>query len=217
VDVETDAKRRPSLRLPRYKHSSERAALTCSTLGNALSKEIGVEMKLAFIAPEQTGRMPAEPDSRTDIYSLGILFYSMLCGDTPFDGSSPLDVMQNVLNKRIPPVSSKRMDIPEALSSVIQRMTQKNIEDRYHSTSGLKGDLTRIRELLSEGDGEGLKNCTYLCRKSSIPSQSAWRKRDNGDSLDHCSIPLTVHVISSPSRFKRCQLLFQSALTPNRA
>jgi signal transduction histidine kinase/predicted ATPase len=123
-----------------------------------LSKEVGVELKLAFIAPEQTGRMPAEPDSRTDIYSLGILFYSMLCGDTPFDGNSPLDVMQNVLNKRIPPVSSKRIDIPEALSSVIQRMTQKNIEDRYHSTSGLKGDLIRIRELLSEGDGEGLKN-----------------------------------------------------------
>jgi serine/threonine protein kinase len=123
---------------------------------NTLSKERGVELKLAFIAPEQTGRMPAEPDSRTDIYSLGILFFTMLCGETPFDGPSPLDVMQNVLNKRIPPVSSKRMDIPEALSSVIQRMSQKNIEERYYSTSGLKYDLIRIRELLSEGDSEGL-------------------------------------------------------------
>lgn len=123
---------------------------------NSLSKEVGVELKLAFIAPEQTGRLPAEPDSRTDIYSLGILFYTMLCGETPFDGQSPLDVMQNVLNKRIPPVSSKRMDVPEALSSVIQRMTQKNIEDRYHSTSGLKFDLVKIRELLSEGDSKGL-------------------------------------------------------------
>ena len=65
--------------------------------------------------------------------------------------------MQNVLSKRIPPISSKRMDVPEALSSVIQRMTQKNIEERYHSTSGLKFDLIRIRELLSEGDGDGLK------------------------------------------------------------
>jgi len=130
-------------------------------------------MKLAFIAPEQTGRMPAEPDSRTDIYSLGILFYSMLCGSTPFDGSSPLDVMQNVLNKRIPSVSSKRMDIPEALSGVIQRMTQKNIEDRYHSTAGLKGDLTRIRELLSEGDGEGLKNCKPPTYNMSLHHRSA--------------------------------------------
>jgi serine/threonine protein kinase len=124
---------------------------------NVLRKELGIELKLAFIAPEQTGRMPAEPDSRTDIYSLGILFYSMLCGETPFDGSTPLEVMQNVLSKRIPPVSSKRMDIPDILSSVIQRMTQKNIDERYHSTSGLKHDLVKLRELLSEGDAEGLQ------------------------------------------------------------
>jgi serine/threonine protein kinase/GAF domain-containing protein len=124
---------------------------------NTLSREVGIELRLAFIAPEQTGRMPAEPDSRTDIYSLGILFYTMLCGTMPFDGPTALDVMQNVISKRIPPVSSGRMDVPEALSTVIQRMTQRNIEDRYHSTSGLKHDLTRIRELLSEGDGEGLK------------------------------------------------------------
>jgi serine/threonine protein kinase len=124
---------------------------------NVLRKEVGIELKLAFIAPEQTGRMPAEPDSRTDIYSLGILFYSMLCGETPFDGSTPLEVMQNVLSKRIPPVSSKRMDIPDLLSSIIQRMTQKNIEERYHSTSGLKHDLIKLRELLSEGDTEGLQ------------------------------------------------------------
>lgn len=125
---------------------------------NTLSREVGIELKLAFIAPEQTGRMPAEPDSRTDIYSLGILFYAMLCGTTPFDGSTALDVMQSVLSKRIPAVSSKRMDIPVSLSDIIQRMTQRNIEDRYHSTSGLKFDLVRIRELLSEGDVEGLKN-----------------------------------------------------------
>ncbi|KAH7115194.1 putative histidine kinase HHK1p [Dendryphion nanum] len=125
---------------------------------NTLSKEVGVELKLAFIAPEQTGRLPAEPDSRTDIYSLGILFYSMLCGELPFIDKTPLDVMQNVLSKRIPPVSSKRMDIPDALSNVIQRMTQKGIEDRYHSTTGLKHDLVCIRELLSEGDSKGLKS-----------------------------------------------------------
>lgn len=124
---------------------------------NSLSREVGIELKLAFIAPEQTGRMPAEPDSRTDIYSLGILFYAMLCGSTPFDDETALDVMQSVLSKRIPPAASKRNDIPVALSNVIQRMTQRNIEDRYHSTSGLKYDLIRIRELLSEGDVDSLK------------------------------------------------------------
>jgi serine/threonine protein kinase len=124
---------------------------------STLSKETGIELKLAFISPEQTGRMPAEPDTRTDIYSLGILFYTMLCGQTPFEGATALDVMQNVISKRIPPISSRRLDIPEALSEIIQRMTQRNIEERYHSTSGLKFDLFRIRELLYDGDVEGLK------------------------------------------------------------
>jgi serine/threonine protein kinase len=124
---------------------------------STLAKEVGIQQKLAYIAPEQTGRLPAEPDSRTDIYSLGILFYSMLVGETGFEANTALDVMTNVLNKRISPVSSKRMDVPEALSALIQKMTQRNIENRYHSTSGLKYDLIRIREILSEGDGEGLK------------------------------------------------------------
>ncbi|KAF2115161.1 hypothetical protein BDV96DRAFT_646182 [Lophiotrema nucula] len=154
----------------------------------ALSKEVGVELKLAFIAPEQTGRLPAEPDSRTDIYSLGILFYSMLCGAVPFDGDSALDVMQNVLSKRIPPVSAKRMDIPEALSAIIQRMTQKNIEDRYHSTAGLKYDLVRIRELLSEGDGEGLKAFQVGSKDIScffnLPAKQIGRDRERKAMLD---------------------------------
>ncbi|KAL2358534.1 putative histidine kinase HHK1p [Cryomyces antarcticus] len=124
---------------------------------SSLSREIGVEHKLQFIAPEQTGRMPAEPDSRTDIYSLGILFWTMLTGEPAFEGNSPLEIMQNVLSRRIPPASDKRMDIPDILSSVVQKMTQKNIDDRYNSTSGLRYDLVRIKDLLSEGDVEGLK------------------------------------------------------------
>jgi len=87
---------------------------------NLLSREVGIEQKLAFIAPEQTGRMPAEPDSRSDVHSLGVLFYTMLCGATPFGGATPLDVMQNVISKRIPPITSKRLDVPEVLSEVIQ-------------------------------------------------------------------------------------------------
>ncbi|OCL11555.1 hypothetical protein AOQ84DRAFT_373926 [Glonium stellatum] len=124
---------------------------------SSLSREVGVEHKLQFIAPEQTGRLPAEPDSRTDIYSLGILFWTMLTGESPFDGDNPLDIMQNVLSRRIPPVSSKRSDIPDVLSAVIQKMTQKNIDERYNSTSGLKYDLIQIQNFLSEGDGGRLK------------------------------------------------------------
>ena len=124
----------------------------------ALSREVGVKNKLQFIAPEQTGRMPAEPDSRTDIYSLGVLFWTMLTLEPAFTGSTPLDIVQNVLGRKISPVSSKRMDVPDVLSCIIQKMTQKQIDERYHSISGLKYDLVEIQRILKEGDGEALRD-----------------------------------------------------------
>ena len=127
---------------------------------SALSQEVGVRHKLTFIAPEQTGRLPAEPDSRTDIYSLGILFWTMLTGQSPFEGDTPLEIMQGVLSRRVPSVSSKRIDVPEILSALIRKMTQKNIDDRYNSASGLKHDLVQIQRLLGDGNSEGLQAFT---------------------------------------------------------
>jgi len=94
---------------------------------SSLSREAGIKNKLRFVAPEQTGRMPAEPDSRTDIYSLGILFWTVLTGFPAVDGETPMDIIQSVLGRRIPPVTSKRIDIPDSISGIIQKMTQKQI------------------------------------------------------------------------------------------
>ena len=147
-----------------------------------LSREPGIEHKLQFIAPEQTGRLPAEPDSRTDIYSLGVLFWMMLTAEPAFSGENPLAIMQNVLSRRIPPVSSKRRDIPEVLSQVIAKMTQKNPEDRYNSASGLKYDLAQILKYLSEGDGKGLMEFRICTRDVSaffnLPNSQIGRERE---------------------------------------
>lgn len=124
---------------------------------STLSRELGVKNKLQFIAPEQTGRMPTEPDSRTDIHALGVLFWTMLVGQPAFTGADPVEVVQNVLGKNLPPVSTKRMDIPDAVSAVIQKMTQKAVNERYHTISSVKRDLTQICQLLGDGDSEALK------------------------------------------------------------
>ena len=123
-----------------------------------LSKELGIKNKLQFIAPEQTGRMAADPDSRTDVYSFGVLLWIMLTGEPAFDGEAPIDILQAVLNRRIPPVSSKRMDVPDILSTILEKMTQKQIDERYHSISGLKHDFMELQRLLGEGDAEALIN-----------------------------------------------------------
>lgn len=69
---------------------------------------------------------------------------------------APIDVIQAVLNRRLPAVSTKRMDVPDVLSNIIQKMTQKQIDERYCSTSGLKYDFAELQRVLGEGDGEAL-------------------------------------------------------------
>ena len=123
-----------------------------------LSRELGVKNKLQFIAPEQTGRMPAEPDSRTDIYSLGVLFWILLTKEPAYPGETPIDVVQAVLSRRIPLVTSKRLDVPELIAAVIGKMTKKQIDERYQSMSGLRFDLESAKSYLQSGDHAALES-----------------------------------------------------------
>lgn len=125
---------------------------------SSFTAQLDVEHKLQFIAPEQTGRLPAEPDSRTDIYSLGVLFWTMLADQAPFGGTTPIDIMQNVLSCRIVPLATKRPDVSNALSRTIQKMTQKSMSNRYQSVTGLDYDLAECRKLSLDGDSEALQN-----------------------------------------------------------
>ncbi|KKK18078.1 putative sensor histidine kinase/response regulator [Aspergillus ochraceoroseus] len=148
----------------------------------SISRELGVKNKLQFIAPEQTGRMPTEPDSRTDIYALGVLFWTMLVGKPAFTGSDPVEVVQNVLGKKLPPVSAKRMDIPDAVSAVIQKMTHKAVSERYHTISSVKRDLAQVSQLLGDGDSEALKDFQIAQRDVSsfftLPSKMFGRQAE---------------------------------------
>ena len=129
-----------------------------STGWSTLSKEVGAMTKLSYIAPEQTGRFNAQEDSRTDIYSLGIVLWTLLAQKSPFDGETPMDVMRGILNRRIPMVSSFRMDVPDAIARVIQKMTAKTISDRYQSVGGLRQDFLEINTLLEAGSAAALQD-----------------------------------------------------------
>lgn len=168
---------------------------------SSLSREVGVKDKLRFIAPEQTGRMPAEPDCRTDIYSLGVLFWTILVGVPAVDGETPMDVVQGVLGRRIPPVASRRIDVPDALSNVITKMTKKQIDQRYHSTSGLKYDLNAIRKILEYGDEEGLKAFEIGNKDVSsffvLPTESFGRKKER-DKIVKIIDKVAKRILSNP-------------------
>jgi serine/threonine protein kinase len=125
---------------------------------STMSEELGAKTKLSYMSPEQTGRMSIEPDSRTDIFSLGVLFWTILMSKPAFEGKTPMGILQAVLGQRLPLVSNTRLDIPEVIGRIIQRMTAKTIFERYHSASGLRHDLVEIQRLLSTGDSAQLLN-----------------------------------------------------------
>ena len=69
-----------------------------------------------------------------------------------------MDIIQAVLSRRLPSVSSIRIDIPDVISRIISKMTAKTIGERYHSVSGLRHDLIETRKLLGDGNSAALKN-----------------------------------------------------------
>ncbi|KAI9806636.1 MAG: hypothetical protein M1825_006093 [Sarcosagium campestre] len=162
---------------------------------SSLSKEVGAMNKLQFIAPEQTGRMPSSPDSRTDIYSLGILFWTMLTGEPAFDGQTPMEIVQRVIGRRIPTVTSRRLDVPNAVSAIIQKMTMKQMDERYNSAGGLKYDLLQVQQMLGNGDADALASFEIATRDVSsmfsLPTVMVGRQAEHD---------LIVNVLSSVSK-----------------
>ncbi|KAI1388812.1 putative histidine kinase HHK1p [Hypoxylon trugodes] len=172
-----------------------------STGWSTLSKELGAKNKLVYISPEQTGRMPAEPDTRTDIYSLGVLFWMLLTQQPAFTGTSPLDIVQCVLSRRIPLVSNIRTDIPEVLGRVIQKCTAKNVSERYHSASGLRYDLQMIQKFLGNGDWTALKEWRIASKDISsffmLPTAMIGRQKEHNELIKVIERVARGHAIAS--------------------
>ncbi|MEG4350860.1 AAA family ATPase [Microcoleus sp. LAD1_D5] len=100
-----------------------------------------VEGTLAYMSPEQTGRMNRTLDYRTDFYSLGITLYEMLTGKLPFQSSDPLEIVYSHI--AVQPIYPHQInsEIPDAISEIVMKLMAKNAEDRYQSAAGLLADL----------------------------------------------------------------------------
>jgi predicted ATPase/signal transduction histidine kinase/serine/threonine protein kinase len=100
-----------------------------------------LEGTLAYISPEQTGRMNRGVDYRSDFYSLGVTFYQLLTGQLPFATKDPLELVHFHLAQQPVPVDRIQPEIPPAISQIVSKLMAKNAEYRYQNALGLKHDL----------------------------------------------------------------------------
>jgi PAS domain S-box-containing protein len=135
---------------------SQQIQLTDFSIASLLPKETEkvkhpnvLEGTLAYLAPEQTGRMNRGIDYRTDFYSLGVTLFELLAGELPFQSDDPLELVHGHLAQPTPSVCTVNPEVPPVIGQIVTKLMAKNAEDRYQSALGLKYDLERVLHQLN--------------------------------------------------------------------
>src|SRR5271166_6601404 len=100
-----------------------------------------IDGTLAYMAPEQTGRMNRSIDSRSDLYSYGVTLYEMLTGVLPFTATDPMEWVHCHIARHPVPPNERLEGIPEQTSAIVMKLLAKTPEERYQTASGAEADL----------------------------------------------------------------------------
>jgi len=149
---------------------------------------------LAYMAPEQTGRMNRSIDARSDLYSLGVTFYEMLTGTLPFTAADPMEWVHCHIARQPVPPDERTAGIPRVISLITMKLLAKTAEERYQTAAGVEADLRRC---LAEWESQGRIEPFALGARDAydrllIPEQLYGREREI-ETLLACFERVLVH------------------------
>ena len=122
---------------------------------------------LAYMAPEQTGRVNRSIDSRSDLYSLGVTFYEMLTGSLPFTASDPMEWVHCHIARHPTAPSERVRNVPAAVSAITMKLLSKTAEERYQTAAGVERDLLHC---LSQWESRGSID-VFTCGAQDTPDR----------------------------------------------
>jgi serine/threonine protein kinase len=149
----------------------------------ALKSPNVLEGTLAYISPEQTGRMNRAIDYRTDFYSLGVTFYKILANQLPFDATDAMELVHCHIARQPVPPHRVNPEIPLVVSEIVMKLMAKTAEERYQSALGIRDDLALCLMQLESGEkiedfvlGEQIFLINFKSHKRSMAGQAKLKR-----------------------------------------
>jgi serine/threonine-protein kinase len=132
-----------------------------------------------YVSPEQA--LGHDVNGQSDIYSLGVVLYEMLTGDVPFHGENQVSVAMKHVREDLPDVAVRRPEISASLGSVLDRMTDKDLDRRYPDAGTLVTDLEDVLAIEAARSGRSTGEATAVLRtlpegaRRRLPLRLRWR------------------------------------------
>ncbi|WAA11031.1 ATP-binding sensor histidine kinase [Fervidibacillus albus] len=118
-------------------------------------EEAADERFIPYVSPEQTEKINRNVDHRSDLYSFGCVMYELFTGKPPFEGTDQEEMIYAHLATVPPAPEKRRPNMPKFISEIVMKLLEKEPENRYQSSLGLKQDLEKSKRWLYEGKGNG--------------------------------------------------------------